>query len=204
MKRASGAPARPYHHGNLPEALASAAEALVREKGAHGFTLRECARRAGVAHSAPAHHFGDVSGLLTEVAARGFDRLTRRMRNERSDASGADVLRAIGRGYVAFALSDPPIFVLMFHSDRIDRGSRRLQTAGEDAFGELVDAVAETTGRTSRDEDTLRFAWAAVHGLAMLLVDGPKRPAFGNSRKAQLAMAEGALARIVHSVLSFR
>ncbi len=193
---------RPYHHGNLPEVLAAAAEALVREKGVHGFTLRECARRAGVAHSAPGHHFGDVTGLLTEVAARGFERLTRSMQQEREGASGADVLRRIGRGYVAFAASEPVVFVLMFHSDRIDRTSSRLQAAGNAAFGELVAAIAAATGRPDRDEDALRFAWGAIHGISMLLVDGPMRPSGSGTPGAELALADGTIERIVYAVTS--
>ena len=159
---------RPYHHGNLPAVLAAAAEAVVREQGVHDFSLRECARRAGVAHSAPGHHFGDVTGLLSEVAARGFDRLTGSMRQERGATTGPEALKRIGRGYVAFALRDPAIFELMFHSDRVDGKNPRLQQAGTAAFQELVDAVAQARGGDVRDEEALHFAWAAVHGLAML------------------------------------
>jgi AcrR family transcriptional regulator len=195
---------RAYHHGNLPEVLAAAAEALVREKGVHGFTLRECARRAGVAHSAPGHHFGDVTGLLSEVAARGFERLTSSMVAEREGASGPDRLRSIGRGYLAFAQSDPVIFVLMFHSDRVDHTSARLQAAGEAAFGELVDAITEARGLADRDEEALRFAWGAIHGIAMLLVDGPLKPGAGASRGEDAGLAEGTIERIVHAVVSFK
>ena len=67
-----------YHHGDLKEALLTAAEAVLRDRGLQGFTLRECARRAGVSHAAPKHHFGDVRGVLTEIAARGFAQLNRR------------------------------------------------------------------------------------------------------------------------------
>ncbi|MFM9942067.1 MAG: TetR/AcrR family transcriptional regulator [Hyphomicrobiaceae bacterium] len=194
---------RPYHHGNLPEVLAAAAEALVREKGAHGFTLRECARRAGVAHSAPGHHFGSVARLLTEVAARGFDRLTQRMQDERKGVSGPEALRRIGRAYVGFALSDPVIFVLMFHSDRVDRSVSRLQAAGEAAYGELVDAIALATGRRARDEDALRFAWATVHGIAMLLIDGRVKPGGVRHRGGDIAPAEGTIDRLVYAVTSY-
>jgi AcrR family transcriptional regulator len=195
---------RPYHHGNLPETLAAAAEALVRERGVHAFSLRECARRAGVTHSTPGHHFGDITGLLTEVAARGFDRLTARMREDRGDAEGSSALHRIGRGYVAFAVSDPVIFLLMFHSDRIDRSNPRFQRAGADAFEELVTAVAAARGKTARDEDALRFAWSGVHGMAMLLIDGRLKPAAGERASDPLALAEGTIERIVHAIATFR
>ena len=64
-----------YHHGDLPAALRAATAQLVSEKGPSGFSLREVARRAGVSHAAPAHHFGDAEGMLTSVAAEGFAKL---------------------------------------------------------------------------------------------------------------------------------
>jgi AcrR family transcriptional regulator len=73
--RRTPSPADTYHHGALREALVEAAEALIREQGLEAFTLRECARRAGVSHAAPAHHFGDARGLLTACAAAGMERL---------------------------------------------------------------------------------------------------------------------------------
>jgi AcrR family transcriptional regulator len=192
---------RPYHHGNLPEVLAAAAEAVVRELGVHDFSLRECARRAGVAHSAPGHHFGDVTGLLSEVAARGFDRLTASMRQQRGGATGPEALKHIGRGYVAFALRDPAIFELMFHSDRVDGENPRLQEAGNAAFGELVDAVAQARGSQARDEEALRFAWAGVHGAAMLLINGAlSGPGHGPKAAAKL---DGIIDRIVFTILHY-
>jgi AcrR family transcriptional regulator len=192
---------RPYHHGNLPEVLAAAAEAVVRELGVHGFSLRECARRAGVAHSAPGHHFGDVTGLLSEVAARGFDRLTESMRRERGGTTGPEALKRIGRGYVAFASRDPAIFELMFHSDRVDGKNPRLQQAGKAAFQELVDAVAQLRGSEVRDEEALRFAWAAIHGVAMLLINGAlSGPGRGLKAASKL---DGIVDRIVFTVLHY-
>lgn len=194
---------KPYHHGDLFDALARVAEELVRETGIHGFSLRECARRAGVAHSAPAHHFGDVHGLLSEVSARGFERLTARMQAHRAGAEGPEALERIARGYVDFALSDPVVFVLMFHSDRVDRGNPRCQRAGDAAFAELVAAVSSARSGAGRDNEVLRFAWAAIHGIAMLLVDGPLMPAGGNRRGGAIELAEGTIRRIVHSVMSY-
>ena len=61
--------AKPYHHGELREALVSAGRKLLEEKGVRGFTLRECARRASVSHAAPAHHFASIDDLLADIAA---------------------------------------------------------------------------------------------------------------------------------------
>ena len=77
-----------YHHGDLPAALRAATAQLVAEKGPSGFSLREVARRAGVSHAAPAHHFGDAEGMLTSVAAEGFATLADAMEDD--DADGAE------------------------------------------------------------------------------------------------------------------
>ncbi|NBO21074.1 MAG: TetR/AcrR family transcriptional regulator, partial [Rhodobacteraceae bacterium] len=66
---------KPYHHGDLATALIAAAHQELSEQGAAGFSLRRVARRAGVSHAAPAHHFGDAAGLLAALAAQGFRRL---------------------------------------------------------------------------------------------------------------------------------
>src|SRR5271155_3547747 len=84
-----------YHHGDLRAALLKSAGEIIRDSGLEGLTLRACARKAGVSHGAPAHHFGNVTGLLTELAADGFERLAEamgptRVRNANDDleASG--------------------------------------------------------------------------------------------------------------------
>src|SRR5258708_26387477 len=69
-RRASGD--TPYHHGDLHEALLQAAERVLERDGIAGLTLRAVAREAGVSHAAPTHHFGDLTGLLSELAAIGF------------------------------------------------------------------------------------------------------------------------------------
>src|SRR5215468_4979344 len=64
----------PYHHGALREALLMAAEGILERDGMPGLTLRAAAREAGVSHAAPTHHFSDLTGLLSELAAVGFRR----------------------------------------------------------------------------------------------------------------------------------
>src|SRR5262249_1737551 len=116
-----GSPKQTYHHGDLKEALVAAGEAVLADRGLQGFTLRECARRAGVSHAAPKHHFGDVRGLLTEIAARGFTHLTRRLRTKLR-AAGADLdaqFMATSEAYLGFAEAYPEHFRIMFRSDLI-------------------------------------------------------------------------------------
>src|SRR6476469_9901859 len=110
-----------YHHGDLANALRRAAVDVIDERGMAGFSLREVARRAGVSHTAPAHHFGDVKGLLTSVAAEGFEAL----RQVTSEAAArhtepVEQLRAIGEAYVALARSNPGHCVVMFRTDLVD------------------------------------------------------------------------------------
>src|SRR5262252_4364083 len=70
--RAAGS--APYHHGSLREAMLEASERILERDGITGLTLRAAAREAGVSHAAPKNHFGDIRGLLSELAAAGFAR----------------------------------------------------------------------------------------------------------------------------------
>ena len=102
-------PKRPetYHHGSLRAALLQAAERILERDGIQGLTLRAAAREAGVSHAAPKNHFGDLAGLLSELAAVGFERFVATMQgNVRDDDPPAQRMAAIGRGYVTF---DAPI-----------------------------------------------------------------------------------------------
>ena len=173
----TGKPAA-YHHGDLRKALLEAAEAVLAERGVEGFTLRECARRAGVSHAAPAHHFGDVTGLLTALAALGFETLTASMREARAGVEDPrERLRAIGRGYVAFARRYPERFRLVFNWHRLNHDDPALSEAGGAAFAELETAVRLVTGKPDGPlEGELRVgvvnAWSAVHGFSHLLLQG--------------------------------
>lgn len=116
-------PKRPaaYHHGSLREALLRAAERILERDGIQGLTLRAAAREAGVSHAAPKNHFGDMAGLLSDLAAVGFERIAARMEAgmRAADAPG-ERLKAVGRGYVAFARAHPGLFQLMYRSERLD------------------------------------------------------------------------------------
>jgi AcrR family transcriptional regulator len=174
-KRGGKPPA--YHHGDLRAALLTAAQAELAEKGVQGFTLRGCARRAGVSHAAPAHHFADVTALLTEMAAIGFERLTRAMRERRAMAAvdPRSQFVASGEGYIAFALANPQHFALMFGRAELDRANTRFADAGKTAFGELLDVIAGLTGAAdpvSQRRGDIMLAWSFVHGFANLSIEG--------------------------------
>lgn len=167
---------QPYHHGALRQALLDAAEAILDRDGIDALTLRAAAREAGVSHGAPAHHFGDLTGLLTELAASGFVRLRQAIEAEAAqEADRERRIRAMGRGYVRFARNHPGIFLLMFRSERLNWSSPSLSEAGEMAFALLTQSDSDRPVDPSNAVRTLTLAttrWSLMHGLATLIVDG--------------------------------
>ncbi|MEM9467838.1 MAG: TetR/AcrR family transcriptional regulator [Actinomycetota bacterium] len=164
--------ARNYHHGDLNMALRLAAAELIAERGAGGFSLREVARRAGVSHAAPAHHFGDAQGLLTAVAVDAFTHL----HATTAEAFGAhddavDRLCAVGRAYVELAVKHPGHCAIIFRHDLIDADSDAYAQAGDKAFGVLIAALEATAEQVNPELDIQLAAttcWSAMQGLIEL------------------------------------
>lgn len=162
-----------YHHGDLRRALIEAAAAEIHEVGPSAISLRSIARRAGVSHAAPAHHFGDRAGLLAAVAAEGFRRMNEAMLTAAAADTG-DPLTAIGRAYVDFARANPGEFAVMFRPELL-APDPDLEAHGAAAHQRLVDAIAATPGAGHEGEDpdvTAARLWSLVHGLATLVVTG--------------------------------
>jgi AcrR family transcriptional regulator len=171
--------ATPYHHGALREALLKAAETVLRRDGLAGLTLRAVAREAGVSHAAPTHHFGDLTGLLSELAAIGFQRFGAAMQAAVAAAPPAEKGLASARAYVAYAEANPGMYGLMFRNERLDYARPSLHEAAEASFKGLARSVGAghegeiTEGRLSLDEaGRIVHAWSMVHGYTMLLLDG--------------------------------
>lgn len=188
-------PTGAHHHGDLRAALLESARLIAAERGAEAVTLRECARRAGVSHGAPAHHFGTLTGLLTEVAADGFERLVGEMDRLRAKhhADARAQLKAVGLGYVNFARSHPGHFRIMFRGDLTDATSDRLRRARNAARGRLDDALAAASASTSGLAARASLAWCCVHGYASLWVEGPMREPGEPDATTLLALLEPAL-----------
>src|SRR5688572_23464088 len=142
--RPKAKPAGSYHHGELKSALLDAAASVLADHGVEGFTLRECARRAGVSHGAPAHHFGDVRGLLTALTAESFAQLEALMLEYRARAADDAYAQfaATGLAYVDYALAHRARFQLMFRSDRL--------TFGDPALAEISSRVYQQLDSTLR------------------------------------------------------
>jgi len=162
----------PYHHGDLPNALRNAAAEVIEERGLGGFSLREVARRAGVSHTAPAHHFGDVHGLLTSLAEEGMRQL-----HDVTEAAAASTddpverLAAIGVAYVELARSHPAHCQVMFRTDVVDTDNPELQATGLRAYGVVERAVADLLEAEQLDvplDDATWLCWSAMQGLVVL------------------------------------
>ena len=172
-------PREAYHHGDLREALIEATEALITERGAEGFSLREVARRSGVSPGAPAHHFGDAGGLLAAVARLAFDQLTAALEagNARGGDDPVERLCEQGVGYVGFALARPGRFALMFRADLFSK-DEALSASAHAAFMVLENGIRDLYGLrrdAPLDEarvQVLRGTWSMVHGFAHLMLAG--------------------------------
>jgi len=167
-----------YHHGDLRRALLAAAEDELSEKGVETFSLRSVAKRAGVSHGAPAHHFGGTQGLLTELAALGYQRFieTQEQFQRKASKEPTAQLSASGLGYIDFAKRNPALFRLMFSSEHPDRAAPVLSDLADAAFNKLVEDIqhiSETDPHTDQLAMTdVMAAWAIAHGLADLMIAG--------------------------------
>ncbi|MFF2651786.1 TetR/AcrR family transcriptional regulator [Streptomyces sp. NPDC058045] len=156
---------RAYHHGDLRHAVLTAALDVIASEGPDAVSLRDLARRAGVSHAAPAHHFGDRTGLLTSIATDGFEMLAGAL-------AEADGLRDAGVRYVRFATAHPAHFQVMFSPQLLRAQDLELVTAKALATQRLQVALSEIpeAGRGS-DEGLARMAaWSLAHGFATLLL----------------------------------
>ncbi|MGV3574439.1 MAG: TetR/AcrR family transcriptional regulator [Devosia sp.] len=173
----------PYHHGNLRQALLEAALIILEKEGETGLGLRDLARAVGVSAAAPYRHFDSRAALLEALAVTGFQRFSAAM--EAVAASNpADPMAAMGKTYVLFALSNANLFRLMFSPQLKKDGRPGLRIAADAAFDTLRHLVGGDmqTGRIKA-----LAAWAKVHGLSILLLDGQIALRAGEDTEALIA-----------------
>jgi AcrR family transcriptional regulator len=185
---AETSPMRPYHHGNLRRVILDAALDEIGERGALGLSMRELARRAGVSHTAPAHHFGDKTGLLTAIATEGNLLLGESLRNARETGGFLEV----GLAYIRFAVEHLAYFEVMFRPDLYRADDPDLVAA------KVVNAslLYGPAGDEFPDDDALRVGiagWAFVHGFASLWVTGNLQHRLGDDPIAAAAVVAPAL-----------
>lgn len=181
---------RPYHHGDLPSALLDAADDILRTQGLAALTLRAVARRVGVSHTAPAPHFGDLAGLLSELAARGYRLFNDYLRTALDNPGKYQAPTATAHAYVAFARDHKAMFLLMFRSERLDFTRPALANAAQEASRLLMRSTGAPPAEAPSSLAVPSLAmpslaapslavigqavgnWAIVHGFALLLIDG--------------------------------
>ncbi len=155
---------RGYHHGDLRNALLDAARKILEEKSLADLSLRAVARRAGVSHAAPYRHFPNHEALMVELAIEGFVELRTEIAGAAlADVAESDRIAKIGAAYMRFVVRRPELTSLMFGQ----------QLPNRDAFpalGTAADAVAAEIGAALHDTALGLAVWAAVHGLAMLIL----------------------------------
>ena len=170
-----------YHHGDLKKALLEAGLALLREKGANNFSLRELSRRAGVSQTAPYRHFSDRSDLLANLAENGFRSLSGSLRHSLAGASGdpTERLSVIARSYVRFAVGNRDLYRLLFSahiSQEIYETHPGLHEAASESFAILTEEIIRAQEKGMfRPDPPLEMGivcWSTVHGLASLLIEG--------------------------------
>jgi AcrR family transcriptional regulator len=180
-------PKRPFHHGDLRNALIKAAKKLIERKGIEAFALREAARNVGVSANAAYNHFDDKDALLSAVASSGFAELATQRVEARSKAA-ADAWSQLSAGakvYVQFAEARPKLFDLMFgplgvgsthgKTDGTEPSGRKAYQQLSDALDNLVLSGRLTPQRRAGAESTL---WPLIHGLAVLRRAGALREPF--------------------------
>lgn len=182
---------------DLRQTLLKVSLDLIAREGLEAFSMREVARRAGVSHQAPYHHFPDREAILAALVADGFQRL----RSSAEDAmhglsDPVSRLTAMGKAYISFALKHAAHFKLMFRSELVRSEKHpEAQACAQDAFGLLVATVGEVAAAKGRGDSQalVLAAWSMVHGFATLALEGKLDEHGGNSKAAQLKAADAVL-----------
>jgi AcrR family transcriptional regulator len=162
---------RPYHHGALRETLIAHALDAIAASGPTGWSLRDLARRAGVSHAAPAHHFADKTGLLTAVAIEGYRTQARELEASWDETGSA---LELGVAYVRFALANPAAFEVMYRPHLLHTDDPELIEAQAAASRPLFVAMDQlaTLDPSIEPATAAIAAWSIVHGFATLWLNG--------------------------------
>ena len=194
----SGPPARAsYHHGDLRRTLIDAALDVVASGGPGHVSLRALARSAGVSHAAPAHHFGDKSGVFTAIATEGFSLLYESQMRTSEGVEPGDTLLPLAVNYVLFAIEHPSHYEVMWREDLYNRGDPALVAARQRVFEVFYGSVAAGTHHLEPEQfpGVVAAAWSIVHGFAALWLSGNLTELLGTDPiRASDEVARGVLA----------
>lgn len=177
-----------YRHGDLQRALLEAGVMLARDGGPDAIILREVTRRVGVAPNAAYRYFASRQELLQAVRAYGLSSMAQFMENElaklRNESDAANFaranLRAVGTGYLKFAQAEPGLFRTAFSANdevESDMDPAKAGKSGLNPFqllGAALDKLVAANLLTAENRQSAEyFAWSAVHGMAVLSIEGP-------------------------------
>jgi AcrR family transcriptional regulator len=174
-KAARRRPVGVHFAGDLRTALLGAAAEALADTAADRLSLRDVARRVGVSHAAPAHHFGDKTGLLTALATEGFERFIEHLAPFLADdaTDPVEVLADLGRAYAEFAVDHPGHFRVMFAPGLIHTDDPAYVATSDTAFAALrahIERCQASGWRPDADPgDLAAAAWALAHGITVLL-----------------------------------
>lgn len=201
------APTKPaYHHGDLRRALLDEAVVMLEEDERADFSLRDLARRLGVSHGAPSHHFRDKGALLEAIATEGFRGLADALEAvSRGPGSPGARLAESGVAYVKFALAHRAHVRVMFAKPPESPPSEECMAESIRAFGALLTLAREAAGKHASDAKVraVTFAsWSSVHGLTMLWLagPGPVRATSGDTEAGLLDLTRDVTALLARAV----
>ncbi len=157
-----------YHHGDLRQAVLSAAAEVIAREGVEQLSLRSVAQEIGVSHTAPRHHFGSREGVFTALAVEGYTLLDQAL-----DAAGDTSFAEVGAAYVQFSVTHPGHFAVMHRPDLVEVGDPDLVQAQQRTFARLTIGAGEHSPTSTEDQAVAAIAaWSLVHGLAVLTLSG--------------------------------
>jgi AcrR family transcriptional regulator len=191
---------RPYHHGNLRQALLDAALELLQAGDEQGVSLRTVAARAGVSNGAPYRHFQDREALMAAVATVGFERLLQSLLQARESAGEGAEMQEMATAYLAFASKNAGLYRVMFTENhlaiRYEEGLARSSTAAFQILQDAIDASAPTTHGKENSKQVATAIWAGLHGTA-LLASGRLIPVGGPTGEGHAEAEGAAVARLL-------
>ncbi len=190
-------PNRPYHHGDLRQAVLEGALVAIAADRPAALSLRDVARRAGVSHAAPAHHFGDKAGVLTAIAAEGYVLLADAMMEAMRVGSG-DLIE-VGVAYIRFALERRAHFEVMFEPGLYRPDDDAVARARAAAAEVLIGAVRDILPEASDEElwGGALAAWSFAHGFATLTLNTNFSPERSEDVESAVRLAGAAVVELV-------
>lgn len=186
-KNASIEKRKTFRHGDLRNALVTAGLEMARAGGPNAVILREATRQAGVSPNAAYRHFAGQAELLDAVRSACISRVAAAIEGEmKKHKAGRDPqalarksLRAVGIGYLGFAMREPGMFRTAFSVPPPVHSPDPANTAsmGLNPFQLLslaLDRMQESGLLGKKDRQGAEYlAWSTVHGLALLALEGP-------------------------------